>query len=139
MEIGAGWLALRTDEVETAQAQFESAGPTKFRGGSLRISLWSEAWLARTQLVLGHWDAAAATISRAAPQLETAQMDMLRPLLYWTAAELYSMRGDWELARHYVSLAAVPADSFLCMSVPSLLAKACFLEATRVMHSKDPS
>ncbi|WP_223286021.1 LuxR family transcriptional regulator [Kocuria atrinae] len=129
MEMGAGWLALRTDEVESAQAQFESAGPTKFRGGSLRISLWSEAWLARTQLVLGHWDAAAATISRAAPQLETAQMDMLRPLLYWTAAELYSMRGDWQLARHYVSLAAVPADSFLCMSVPSLLAKARFHEA----------
>ncbi|MEX3600392.1 helix-turn-helix transcriptional regulator [Kocuria carniphila] len=129
MEMGSGWLALRTDEVESAQAQFESAGPTKFRGGSLRISLWSEAWLARTQLVLGHWDAAAATISRAAPQLETAQMDMLRPLLYWTAAELYSMRGDWQLARHYVSLAAVPADSFLCMSVPSLLAKARFHEA----------
>ncbi|WP_313362221.1 LuxR C-terminal-related transcriptional regulator [Kocuria sp.] len=129
VEMGAGWLALRTEEVETAQALFESSGPTKVRGGSLRISLWAEAWLARTQLILGHWDAAAATVTRAAAQLETVQMTMLRPLLYWTAAELYSMRGDWELARYYVSQSAVPNDSFVCMSVPSLLAKARFHEA----------
>ena len=66
VQMGAGWLALRLDNAETALVNFESAAPTEYRGGSLRISLWAEAWLARTHLVLGNWDAAAATVARAA-------------------------------------------------------------------------
>lgn len=51
VQMGAGWLALRMDNVEAALVNFESAVPTEYRGGSLRISLWAEAWLARTHLV----------------------------------------------------------------------------------------
>ncbi|UUL75403.1 LuxR C-terminal-related transcriptional regulator [Pseudarthrobacter sp. Fe7] len=129
VQMGAGWLALRLDNAESALVNFESAAPTEYRGGSLRISLWAEAWLARTHLVLGNWDAAAATISRASVRLETSRMPLIRPLLYWTAAELWSMRGDWERARYYVSQAAVQPGTYRAMQVPASLARARFHEA----------
>ncbi|XAZ30092.1 AAA family ATPase [Paenarthrobacter ureafaciens] len=129
VQMGAGWLALRLDNVETALVNFESAAPTEYRGGSLRISLWAEAWLARTHLVLGNWDAAAATVARASVRLETSRMPLIRPLLYWTAAELWSMRGDWDRARYYVSQAAVQPGTYRAMQVPAILARARFHEA----------
>ncbi|MBT2595886.1 AAA family ATPase [Arthrobacter sp. ISL-72] len=129
VQIGAGWLALRLDDAETALVNFEAAAPTEFRGGSLRISLWAEAWLARTHLVLGNWDAAAATVARASVRLETSRMPLIRPLLYWTAAELWSMRGDWDRARYYVSQAAVQPGTYRAMQVPASLARARFHEA----------
>ncbi|RAM36888.1 AAA family ATPase [Arthrobacter globiformis] len=129
VQMGAGWLALRLDDAETALVNFEAAAPTEFRGGSLRISLWAEAWLARTHLVLGNWDAAAATVARASVRLETSRMPLIRPLLYWTAAELWSMRGDWDRARYYVSQAAVQPGTYRAMQVPASLARARFHEA----------
>ncbi|MCU1518894.1 MAG: transcriptional regulator, luxR family [Pseudarthrobacter sp.] len=129
VQMGAGWLALRMDNVESALVNFESAAPTEYRGGSLRISLWAEAWLARTHLVLGNWDAAAATIARSSVRLETSRMPLIRPLLYWTAAELWSMRGDWDRARYYVSQAAVQPGTYRAMQVPASLARARFHEA----------
>jgi DNA-binding CsgD family transcriptional regulator len=129
VQMGAGWLALRLDHAEIALANFESAAPTEYRGGSMRISLWAEAWLARTHLVLGNWDAAAATVARASVRLETSRMPLIRPLLYWTAAELWSMRGDWERARYYVSQAAVQPGTYRAMQVPASLARARFHEA----------
>ncbi|MEV7997582.1 AAA family ATPase [Pseudarthrobacter oxydans] len=129
VQMGAGWLALRLDNVESALVNFESAAPTEYRGGSLRISLWAEAWLARTHLVLGNWDAAAATIARSSVRLETSRMPLIRPLLYWTAAELWSMRGDWDRARYYVSQAAVQPGTYRAMQVPASLARARFHEA----------
>ena len=129
VQMGAGWLALRMDNVEAALVNFESAAPTEYRGGSLRISLWAEAWLARTHLVLGNWDAAAATVARSSVRLETSRMPLIRPLLYWTAAELWSMRGDWDRARYYVSQAAVQPGTYRAMQVPASLARARFHEA----------
>ncbi|MCI9888278.1 AAA family ATPase [Micrococcales bacterium 31B] len=129
MHTGAGWLALRLDDAETAQMHLEAAAPTEFRGGSLRISLWAEAWLARTHLVLGNWDAAAATITRASGRLESSRILLIKPLLYWTAAELWSMRGDWDRARYYVSQAAVQPGTYRAMQVPASLARARFHEA----------
>lgn len=129
VQMGAGWLALRLDNVESALVNFEAAAPTEYRGGSMRISLWAEAWLARTHLVLGNWDAAAATVARAAVRLETSRMPLIRPLLYWTAAELWSMRGDWDRARYYVSQAAVQPGTYRAMQVPASLARARFHEA----------
>jgi DNA-binding CsgD family transcriptional regulator len=129
VQIGAGWLALRLDDAESAQIHFEAAAPTEYRGGSMRISLWAEAWLARTHLVLGNWDAAAATIARASVRLEASRMPLIRPLLYWTAAELWSMRGDWDRARFYVSQASVQPGTYRSMQVPAILARARFHES----------
>ncbi|MGW9403303.1 AAA family ATPase [Arthrobacter sp. NPDC055585] len=129
VQMGYGWLALRLDDAETALVNFEAAVPTEYRGGSMRISLWAEAWLARTHLILGDWEAAAATVSRASLRLESAQMPLIRPLLYWTAAELWSMRGDWDRARYYVSQAAVQPGAYRSMQVPASLARARLHEA----------
>ncbi|MDO5618649.1 LuxR family transcriptional regulator [Kocuria sp.] len=129
IQMGYAWFALRTDDVESAHLHFEAAIPTEYRGGSLRISLWAEAWLARCQLVLGDWDAAAATIARASVRLESSGMRLMRPLLYWTAAELYAIRGDWDRAQHYVQLSTAPTDGYRAMAVPSALARARYHEA----------
>jgi hypothetical protein len=56
-------------------------------------------------------------------------MPLIRPLLYWTAAELWSMRGDWDRARYYVSQAAVQPGTYRAMQVPASLARARFHEA----------
>ncbi|WP_144791038.1 AAA family ATPase [Kocuria palustris] len=146
--MGYAWLALRTDDVETARLRFEEAVPTEYRGGSLRVSLWAESWLARCQLVLGDWDAAAATIAHASVRLESSGMRLMRPLLYWTAAELNAMRGDWDRAEHFLSLTAVPADGYRSMTVPAALARARYhearadyesaLEALRPLRAADP-
>lgn len=129
LQMGFAWLAMRTDDVETARLHFEEAIPTQYRGGSLRISLWAESWLARCQLILGDWDAAAATVTHAAGRLESSGMRLMRPLLYWTAAELHSMRGDWDRAEHFVRMAAVPSDGYRSMTVPAALARARYHEA----------
>lgn len=129
LQMGAAWLALRLDEAETAQVNFQSAASTDHRGGSMRISLWAEAWLARTHLVLGNWDAVASIVDHASDRLNASRMLLIRPLLYWTAAELWSMRGDWDRARYYVSQAAVQPGSYRVMQVPAILARARYHEA----------
>lgn len=129
LQMGFAWFALRTDDVEAAHLHFEAAVPTEYRGGSLRISLWAEAWLARCQLVLGDWDAAAATIARASVRLESSGMHLMRPLLYWTVAELYAIRGEWDRAQHYVQLSTAPSDGYRAMAVPAALARARYHEA----------
>lgn len=129
LQMGSAWLSLRLDDAETAQVNFQSAASTDHRGGSMRISLWAEAWLARTHLVLGNWDAAASTIEHATDRLNASRMLLIRPLLYWTAAELWSMRGDWERARYYVSQAAVQPGTYRVMQVPAILARARLHEA----------
>lgn len=146
--MGYAWLAMRTDDVETARLRFEEAVPTEYRGGSLRISLWAESWLARCQLVLGDWDAAAATIAHASVRLESSGMRLMRPLLYWTAAELHAMRGSWDRAEHFLSLTAAPSDGYRSMIVPAALARARYhearadyesaLEALRPLRAADP-
>lgn len=129
VQMGAGWLALRLDDPEQALVNLEAAAPVGTRGGSLRISLWAEAWLARTQLVLGEWDAAAATVARASSRLEAATMPLIGPLLYWTATELWSLRGDWDRARHFLALATAPRGTYRVMQAPAHLARARFHEA----------
>lgn len=148
LRMGYAWLALRTDDVETARLRFEEAVPTEYPGGSLRVSLWAESWLARCQLILGDWDAAAATIAHASVRLESSGMRLMRPLLYWTAAELNAMRGDWDRAEHFLSLTVVPTDGYRSMMVPAALARARYhearadyesaLEALRPLRTADP-
>ncbi|MFF5020628.1 AAA family ATPase [Micrococcus luteus] len=122
--MGAGWLALRLDDVDQALMNFEAAAPVGARGWSLRIALWAEAWLARTQLVLGEWDAAAATVIRAESRLQAAGMPLIGPLLHWTGAELWALRGDHERARHHLARATAHRGSYRVMLVPTCLARA---------------
>lgn len=127
--MGAGWLGLRLDQVEQAVVDLEASAPVEPWGGSLRISLWAEGWLARAQLVLGQWDAAAATVARGVSRLQTADMPLLGPLLHWTGTELWSLRGDWDRAQHHLAAAVAHHGDYRVMRVPAQLARARFHEA----------
>ncbi|MFM6850854.1 MAG: AAA family ATPase, partial [Terrabacter sp.] len=63
--MASGWLHLAADDPDTAAEELESAAGDH-GGGSLRISLWARAWLARAQFVTGEWDAALATATAGA-------------------------------------------------------------------------
>ena len=93
VRMAEGWLALVLDDPESARPALEGAEPTAVRGGSIRISLWAQAWLARTQFVLGAWDDALRTVDRAVAQLDLAGVDLLRPLIHWTGAQLNAFAG----------------------------------------------
>lgn len=112
------------DEPEAARQELESAVPTAFRMGSARISLWAQAWLARTQFALGDWSGAVATVERAARQLEDVGLDLLRPLVHWTGAQTQALRGNRDAAQHHLRRAAASLHDYPIMFLPSSLARA---------------
>lgn len=123
-DMARGWLDLALDDPESARQELESAVPTAFRMGSTRISLWAQAWLARTQFALGDWNGAIATVDRAAHQLEDATLDLLRPLVHWTGAQTHALRGNWPAAHEHLRLAAASSHDYPMMFIPSSLARA---------------
>ena len=127
--LGSGWARLALDDPETARMQLEAAVPTEYRSGSLRISLWASAWLARTHFMLGDWDAALATVGAATAKLERAQLDLLRPLLHWTAIQIHALRGNEDRAREHLRLGTASAENYESMLSPALLAQAQLMEA----------
>lgn len=124
IRMAEGWLALALDRPDLARTELEAAEPTTFRGGSLRISLWAQAWLARTQFALGAWSDALRTVDRAAAQLESTGLDLLRPLVHWTGAQIQSLRGNWEAARRHTHRARAGNNDYSLMLVPSCIAVA---------------
>ncbi len=121
IRMAEGWLALTCDRPDLARAELEAAEPTAYRGGSLRISLWAQAWLARTQFALGAWSDALLTVDRAAAQLETTQLDLLRPLVHWTGAQVHALRGNWDAAREHAHRARAGNNDYSLMLVPACL------------------
>jgi DNA-binding CsgD family transcriptional regulator len=129
IQMGQGWLHLALDRVDEAVAELESAVPTTFQRGSVRISLWASAWLARAQFVSGEWGAALHTVNEALDLAERSGMRLITPLLHWSAAQVHALRGDWPLAEQSLQAGeAGPAD-YLVMQVPSRLAHAHLAEA----------
>ncbi|MEE2032786.1 helix-turn-helix transcriptional regulator [Rhodococcus chondri] len=124
VRMAEGWLALAVDEPDWARTELEAAEPTTFRGGSLRISLWSQAWLARTQFALGAWGDALRTVDRAAAQLDSTGLDLLRPLVHWTGAQVHALRGDWSAAREHLRRGRAGTNDYALMLVPSCIAAA---------------
>ncbi|MFZ2175268.1 MAG: LuxR C-terminal-related transcriptional regulator [Rhodococcus sp. (in: high G+C Gram-positive bacteria)] len=123
-EMARGWLDLALDDPESARRELESAVPTAFRMGSVRISLWAQAWLARTQFVLGDWDDAIDTVSRAARQIDDVALDLVRPLVHWTGAQTHALRGNWPAAHEHLRLAGASAHDYPIMFIPFSLARA---------------
>lgn len=128
-QLGRGWVDLALDAPEAARPRLEAAVPTGFRLGSTRISLWAEGWLARTQFALGSWSEALETVQRAAVRLAEVRIELVRPLVHWTGAQINALRGDWDAADHHVAEAAAGLHHYEVMLVPACLARAQVAEA----------
>ncbi|WP_457974364.1 response regulator transcription factor [Arthrobacter sp. D1-17] len=110
LQMGKGWLHLAMDRVEEARAELAGAVPTEFAHGSQRISLWAQAWLARADFALGSWDDALRTVQPALAMQEESGIELLRPLLHWTGAQIQALRGNWHAAADHLELGAASHD-----------------------------
>lgn len=128
-QLGRGWVDLALDDPEAARRRLEAAVPTGYRMGSTRISLWAQGWLARTQFALGAWQEAVETVQRAAARLAEVRIELVRPLVHWTGAQVHALRGDWDLADHHLGEAAADVHHYEVMLVPACLARAQVAEA----------
>ncbi|WP_068161016.1 helix-turn-helix transcriptional regulator [Rhodococcus phenolicus] len=124
VRMAEGWLALALDDPYRARSELESAEPTVFRGGSLRISLWAQAWLARTQFALGEWDDAIRTVDRASAQLDRTGLELLRPLVHWTGAQIHALRGNRVTAREHLLRGRASSNDYPMMLAPSAISAA---------------
>ncbi|EMY32406.1 LuxR family transcriptional regulator [Arthrobacter crystallopoietes BAB-32] len=129
VQLGRGWLALAQDDHHLARDQLAEAVPTEYHLGSGRISQWAHGWLARAEFELGDWDQALRTVERGLVQQEQLQVQLARPLLHWTAAQIHAQRGNWDRSAHHQESARVPADSYAIMRLPAALASAAAAEA----------
>jgi DNA-binding CsgD family transcriptional regulator len=127
--MGLGWLCLAEDEPETARRELEFAVPTSRQTGSNRISLWALVWLARTRFALGDWPGAVDAVGQAEVLLAATGLDLLRPLVHWTGAQVHALRGEREAAERHLRLGAAAEHDYTVMTVPSLLARAAVAEA----------
>jgi DNA-binding CsgD family transcriptional regulator len=127
--MASGWLRLAADDLDRAQVELESAVPTDFLGGSLRISLWARAWLARTQFHAGDWAAALGTASAGAELAHRSGMTLLVPLLEWTRTQVHALRGEWEAAEASLRAGDAGTRDYEIMRVPAALARAALAEA----------
>ncbi|MGW4203853.1 helix-turn-helix transcriptional regulator [Streptomyces sp. NPDC004726] len=141
-QLGRGWVDLALDAPEAARRRLEAAVPTVYRMGSTRISLWAQGWLARTQFALGAWPEALETVQRAAVRLAEVRVELCRPLVHWTGAQIHALRGDWEAAEHHVGEAVAAPHQYEVMLIPSCLARAQVAEARgdyeRVVEALSP-
>ncbi|MDV8077360.1 LuxR C-terminal-related transcriptional regulator [Rhodococcus sp. IEGM 1370] len=129
VQMGAGWLHLATDSVELARSELEAAAPTDFLGGSTRIALWANAWLARTYFVTGEWDAALRIVGRASDLADSSGAALIVPLLQWTAMQIHALRGDWDAAAASSRRGESGARDYEIMRVPTALGRAAISEA----------
>lgn len=129
VQMGAGWLHLATDLVDTARAELESAVPTDFLGGSTRISLWAHAWLGRTYFLTGDWEAALRVVEAGVDLVGRSGSVLIAPLLQWTATQIHALRGDWTRAEDSARVGDAGARDYEIMRVPACLGRASIAEA----------
>ena len=129
VQMGKGWLDLARDEHMTARRELHGAVPTEYRMGSTRISLWAQAWMARAEFALGAWDSAVRVVHRAAAQLERSGLDLERPLVHWTGAQVQALRGNWDAAHEHLDRGSATPHDYEVMLVPSAMARAHCAEA----------
>jgi DNA-binding CsgD family transcriptional regulator/tetratricopeptide (TPR) repeat protein len=129
VQLGKGWLDLALDDPQTARRELEIAVPTEYRMGALRISLWAQAWLARADFALGSWDEALQTVNRAAVRLAETGLELVRPLVHWTGAQIHALRGDLEASQAHLRQAAASTHNYEIMLIPACLARANCAEA----------
>lgn len=124
LDMGRGWLHLAMDDVESARDTLAGAAPTDFTHGSQRIALWAQGWLARADFTLGAWDDALLTVRSAVAAQEASGLELLRPLIHWTGAQIHAIRGNWDAAAGHLEQGAAAGDSYPVMLLPFCLAQA---------------
>lgn len=122
-EMAAGWIALARDDLESARRQLGSAVPTADVSGSARISLWAQAWLARTLTVRGEWDDALRVVDTAARRVDDLELDLLAPVIHWSGAVIRSMRGDHLGAAAHLRSLTTSSDAYPVQIIPSAMAR----------------
>lgn len=127
--MASGWLHQAADNPERAREELASAVPTDFQGGSLRISLWAHAWLARVQFQTGDWSDALRTATVGTDIAQSSGMSLLVPLLEWTRSQIFALRGDWEAAERSLRTGDAGSRDYEIMRVPAALARAALSEA----------
>ena len=123
-EMSLGWVYLATDRVELARHELSSASSTDFSDGSLRISLWARAWSARAEFLMGDWDQALETVRSAQALQERSEIQILRPLIQMTAAQIHALRGNWEQADLHLRKSWARTGSYAIMEMPYRMARA---------------
>jgi DNA-binding CsgD family transcriptional regulator len=127
--MGLGWLHLAQDDPEAARRELEFAVPTARKAGSNRISLWALVWLARTRFALGDWVGALEAVGQGEVLVSTTGLELMRPLVHWTGAQVRALRGEPEAAERHLQLGAAGELEYTVMTVPALLARASVAEA----------
>jgi DNA-binding CsgD family transcriptional regulator len=120
----AGWVALLEGNLHTAYRQFEAALPTQKRGGSLRISLWAQAWLSRIQFIQGDWDGALQGALSGIRRAEHAGMDVMLPLLEWTAREIQLWRNEQPQDSWWQATNTTTLRGYAVMHIPARMTQA---------------
>jgi DNA-binding CsgD family transcriptional regulator len=127
--MGLGWLLLACDEPEAARRELEYAGSGRRHAGSHRIALWALAWLARARFALGDWSGALQNVDQAQLLLDATDLDLLRPLVHWTGAQVHALRGEPDAAARHLELGAAAEHDYTVMTVPAILARVHLAEA----------
>ena len=122
-EMASGWIALARDDLETARRHLGSAVPTADVSGSARISLWAQAWLARTLVLRGQWDDALRVVDTAARRVDDLELDLLAPVVHWSGAVIRSMRGDHLGAAAHLRHLTTSNDAYPVQIIPSAMAR----------------
>ncbi|MCW0212729.1 MAG: LuxR C-terminal-related transcriptional regulator [Pseudonocardia sp.] len=127
--MGLGWLLLAQDEPEAARRELEYAGSSLRHSGSHRISLWALVWLARSRFALGDWSGALQNVDQAQLLLAATDLDLLRPLVHWTGAQIHALRGEPDAAARHLELGDAAEHDYTVMTLPALMARAHVAEA----------
>jgi DNA-binding CsgD family transcriptional regulator len=137
-----GWIHLGVDEIDEACSELEAALPTDVLGGSLRISLWAHAWLARGHFLSGRWDEALDVARRGLDLAARSGMILFLPLLHWTTSQIHALRGEVDAAELSLRRGDARPLDYTVMRVPAALARAAAAETRGdyrgVLHALTP-
>lgn len=120
----ASWVALLEGNLQTAYREFEAALPTQSYGGSLRISLWAQAWLSRIQFIQGDWNGALRGALEGILRAENAGMELMMPLLEWTAREVQLWRNIEPVESWGQNTRTTTLRGYALMQIPARMSQA---------------
>lgn len=128
-EMAMGWLHVAGDQVELARHELMISSSTDYTEGSHRIALWARAWLARAEYSAGDWDQALETVRAGVALQERSGIELVRPLLHYTAVQIHAMRGEQEEVDAHLAKAWARTGSYEVMQVPYRMARAAAARA----------